>query len=78
MRGSAVFLIGLVTVLLALGSIAFIMWSITDYSERCKTEQLDICDFYEGPGLSVMIIIIVIAGLIFTTSTVLYILVTAQ
>jgi len=75
-KGSTVFLIGTITVLIAVGSLAFILWSITDYSERCKTERMDVCDTFTGPSFPLLVIVLIIAGLVLISSTVVYILVT--
>jgi len=77
MQGGAALAIGVITVLIAVGSLGFILWSITDYSERCLTENLDICGTFTGPSFPLLLIILVIAGLVLVSSTVVYILVTA-
>lgn len=78
MHGGAAFLIGAVTVLVAVGALGFIFWSMADYSERCKTEQLDVCGAFTGPSFPVIMIVLIIAGLVLVSSTVVYILVTRQ
>lgn len=77
MQGGAALSIGIVTVLIAVGSLGFILWSITDYSERCKAEALEICAAFAGPSFPLLLIILIIAGLVLVSSTVVYILVTA-
>lgn len=77
MHGGAAFLIGAVTVLVAVGALGFIFWSMADYSERCKTELLDVCSTFTGPTFPVIMIVLIIAGLVLVSSTVVYILVTA-
>ena len=77
MHGGSAFLIGAVTIIIAVGALGFILWTITDYSERCKTEQLDICNTFTGPSFPLLLIVLIIAGLVLVSSTVVYILVTA-
>ncbi|MBI4894650.1 MAG: hypothetical protein HY833_02855 [Candidatus Aenigmarchaeota archaeon] len=77
MKGGAALAIGTVTVLIAVGALAFILWTITDYAEKCKTEQSDVCDTLNGPSFPLLIIVLIIAGLVLIASTVVYILVTA-
>ena len=77
MQGGAALGIGIVTVLLAVGSLGFILWSITDYADRCQTEDLDVCNTFTGPSFPLFLIILIIAGLVLVSSTVVYILATA-
>lgn len=77
MHGGSAFVIGAVTVLVAVGALGFILWSITDYSEKCKTQNLDVCSTFTGPTFPLLLIVLVIAGLVLVSSTVVYILVTA-
>jgi H+/Cl- antiporter ClcA len=77
MKGGAALVIGVVTVLIAIGALAFILWTITDYSEKCKTERAEVCETLNGPSFPLLIIVLIIAGLVLIASTVVYILVTA-
>lgn len=77
LKGGAAFVIGAVTVMVAVGALGFILWSITDYSTRCQTENLDICKTLTGSGFPLLLIVLIIAGLVLVSSTVVYILVTA-
>ena len=65
------------TIVLAVGALAFILWSMTDYQEKCKTQDLDICDAFKGSNFSLLVLTLVLAGLVLISSTVLYILTTA-
>lgn len=76
-KGSAVFTIGAITVIVAVGSLAFILWSLTDYSEKCKINRSDICDTFNGPSFPLLVVVLIIAALVLISSTVVYILVTA-
>lgn len=77
MHGGAALTIGIVTVIVAVSALGYILWSITDYSEKCKTETLDICETFSGPSFPFLLIVLIIAGLVLVSSTVVYILVTA-
>jgi hypothetical protein len=77
MKGNAAMTFGVMTIVIAVGALAFIIWSITDYSERCKTEVLDVCETFTGPSFPLLLIVLIIAGLVLIASTVVYILVTA-
>jgi len=77
MKGGAALAIGVVTVIIAVGALGFILWTITDYAEKCKTEASDVCETLNGPSFPLLIIVLIIAGLVLIASTVVYILVTA-
>lgn len=77
MHGQSVFLIGVVTIVIAVAALAFIFWSVTNYAEACQTEQLDVCNDLTGPSFPILLIVLIIAGLILVSSTVVYIMVTA-
>lgn len=78
MRGNAAFIIGGVTIVVAVASLVFILWTLTSYSERCKSEVLDICDTLSGASFPLLIVALTVAGLILVSSTVVYILLRAQ
>lgn len=75
MHGNVAFAIGGVTILVAIGALGFILFTVTDYSEKCKTQDLDVCDRFTGPSFPVLMIVLIIAGLVIVSSTVIYILI---
>ena len=77
MKGNTATTIGAVTVIVAVCALAFIFWSITDYSEKCKITYTDVCNIFTGPSFPLLLIVLIIAGLVLISSTVVYILVTA-
>ena len=77
MHGGVRFLIGAVILVIAVGALGFLLWNISYYSEKCKTDHLEICKELEGPAFLVLLIVLTIAGLVILASSVVYILVTA-
>ena len=76
MRGEALWIVGAVTVMVAVGALVYILWTTSDYSARCKTEKLDICNTINGPNFVLFIMTLVVAGLVLVSSTIVYILFT--
>lgn len=77
MHGGVRFLIGAVILVIAVGALGFLLWAISYYSEKCKTDHSDICKEFDGPAFPLLIIVLTIAGLVILASSVVYILVTA-
>ena len=76
-KGNVALTIGVLTVIVAVGALTFIFWSMTDYAEKCKIVYTETCEVFTGASFPLLMIVLIIAALVLISSTVVYILVTA-
>ena len=77
LKGNSAFLIGVMTVVIAVGALGYILYSVTSYADTCQGQQTETCSHFTGPSFPFLLIILISAGLVLVSSTVVYILVTA-
>ena len=75
--GNPAVIIGGLTVLIAVFALGFILWSITDFSEKCETEVSETCARFTQTSFPLLLVTLIIGGLVLVASTVVYILITA-
>ena len=75
--GNPALMIGGLTVVIAVFALGFILYSITDFSERCEVEASESCARFTQTSFPLLLVTLIIGGLVLVASTVVYILVTA-
>lgn len=76
--GQAHLIFAVVAVFIATFTLLYVFTAINQTSQNCHANPTqDICKIFNGIGLSLIILVVVIAGLILVISTVAYILISA-
>lgn len=70
--------IGLVAIFLASITLFYIFGNLGKLADNCKMQTTDVCKQLSGPSLTMLSILLIIAGFVMIISTVVYILVSAQ
>ena len=76
--GQTHIVLGLVTIFVAIAALIFVFYNIEALAERCKVEEMPMCEHLSGFTMSMIIVLLIVGGFVITISATVFIMLSAQ